>query len=144
MLDLLDCSEQGPVLHFTFMGDGLDDREWHHATPADPLVSLFNEVLLPLARERGGALSSAEVVRRVIVRASAARVIPSAIDWLGLALYAARRYREAAIRLLNGETADIQEECATLAVLAGVLDRIYGRLARVIGAQMTHWQEPAA
>src|SRR5438128_2046181 len=130
MLNILDFTQQGPLLHFTFDTGGFEEHEWHHTAPVEPIVSLFNDTLLPLAQERGEALTAEEVIQQVGEAAARTLTPLPAVDWLGLALVAAQRFREATAKLASGETQRHQEECTLTDRLATVLEHIYENLPR--------------
>jgi hypothetical protein len=144
MLNVLDCSREGERLTFTFGTDGFADHAWHHTALSDPIVPWFDNVLLPLARKNGDALSVEDVVAAIADHAGQALLPLATIDWLGLALFASQRYREAAGRLAANPSPECQEECSATATLAALLGTIYERLAQAIHIILRDWPRHAA
>ncbi|MCI0460681.1 MAG: hypothetical protein L0Z62_27320 [Gemmataceae bacterium] len=132
MLTLFTWTSDGPWLRFSFALGHFDDDGWEHAVLQEPVASCYNEALIPLITERGDQLTAEEVMRAVIDRAAQAHTAPIAIDWLGLALYAALRFRLATMKLLNDDPAKHQEECRRADLLATTLEKIYERLSQAL------------
>src|SRR5262249_23245650 len=132
MLTLFTWTSEGPSLCFSFALSPLDYDGWEHVVPEAVVASCYDETLLPLVSERGDQLTAEEVMRAVIDRAAQAHTAPIAIDWLGLALYAALRFRLATMKLLNDDPAKHQEECRRANLLATTLKKIYARLAEAL------------
>ncbi|MCC6418329.1 MAG: hypothetical protein IT429_08810 [Gemmataceae bacterium] len=138
VLNLLDWADDGPLLRFSWADDRdyFGERIWEHTTPGEPIVSWYNETLLPLARTRRSALTTAEVIRSLAGRAAAAMIPAAGIDWLGLALYAHRCHRQALGQLFVRAPAECQAACLATDVLATTLEGIWDRVARAVDAEL--------
>jgi hypothetical protein len=134
MLSLIECSDAGPWFSFTFYTDEWGDEVWRHAAFKEPLVAWYDSILFPLARARGQELTPDEVSRSVHDAAAAARVHPTAIDWLGLALYAAERLRLACGKLVVTDALPEREAAGAAERVARILERLYERYASRIAA----------
>jgi hypothetical protein len=138
MLNLLEWREEGALIHFSWGDDSsFDDTVWEHTTRSEPTCACYNETLLPLALARGQALTAEEVVRAVMERAASVMVPPTGIDWLGLALYAVRRHRQALAQLLVRPPAECQAECLATEALGEALTQVHERVARAVHAGLT-------
>lgn len=138
MLSVLAFRREGPVLHFVFATSGLESHEWHHTSLAEPTVE-WVEDLLNLARTHHGAVPSTEVVRCIGHRATQRSLPLAGIDWLGLALYAAHRFREIAARLATVSTPELQERCREADVIRTACSNIYARVDRGIYEVLRPW-----
>ncbi len=136
MFSILDTRRDGPLFRWTFSTHGLDEDEWHHSAVAHDLVAWVDEVLLPFAEEKQGYLKPEEVVRQVIDLATRDRVFVTGIDWLGLALLAAERYREWAAKLAYQDSDEVQRKLSAAVSLSKVLDQVHHRIARVLHATL--------
>jgi hypothetical protein len=112
MLTLSEMTTEGPFFRLTWSDDLFDDTERVHITPAAPLERCYNEILMPLAAERGEQLTEGEVLK-ALTEATAAGLFPDGkIDWLGLALYGQKRFLEGMGKI--AEDADRPEHQAEL------------------------------
>jgi hypothetical protein len=136
MFTILVWTQEGPLLHFTFGKDAGEGRQWQHTALVSPISALYEETLLPLARQRGDQLSAEEVVRAVTECADATSTPPESIDWLGLALFAAKRFREVLGQLITGDVQQLQPECAAADVLATRLELIQEYIAQGLGERL--------
>jgi hypothetical protein len=132
MYTLLDSSQDGPVLHFTFATPGLEDHEWHHATLAHPITEWFHEALRPVAQQNGQDLT-ADAIISSIAKLAAHELIPiAAVDWLGLALLGVQFYCDAAGQLASTDTPEVRQNCSYAGTLAAVLCDISEQFAGAV------------
>ncbi len=136
MLTLFTWTADGPFLHFRFALHHTEDDGWEHTIREAPVASCYDECLLPLVAERGEHLTAEDVIQAVIDRAAQALTPPTAIDWLGLALYAALRFRLATMKLLNDDPRKHQAECRATDLLATTLEKVYERFARALSTAL--------
>jgi hypothetical protein len=136
MFSLLSFRWDGDLLRFTIAPSGFDDDEWYHTAAADQVVPWIDDVLLPLALERGDDLSAAEVIDRVTGKAQDKAARLAGIDWLGLTLFASQRVREAAAALAGGDSPQIQAQLAAAFNLEKTLSCIYRQVGQAIAAAL--------
>jgi hypothetical protein len=136
MLNLITWHEDGPVVRYPFGTSGPEDEVWEHTAVIAPLASCYEEALLPLAGEQGERLTADAVLRAAVGWAAGAQTPAAGIDWLGLALYAVQRHRQALGQLLVRPPAECQAACDATAILAEVLEQLYERLARALRTEL--------
>ncbi len=143
MLTLGDSSTDGAFLRFDWSDDSFDDASQEHTTPAAPIVECYDGILVPLALERRHQLTPEEVIRAVI-KGRGGMPPPLAIDWLGLALYAARRFLEAMGKLATANTPEHQAEILAADILRHLMDKIYNRMAGALYVELRNagcWEQ---
>ncbi|MBI1903072.1 MAG: hypothetical protein HYS13_18385 [Planctomycetia bacterium] len=121
MYTILEFARPGDLLRFTYAAPALDDTEWRHCCPADPVVRWYEE----LKELRAEKLNPDRVIDVVLKLAAAEHMPAAAVDWLGLSLYAAEMNCQAAARL-TPDAAD-QESFAAARSLSSVLSEIAER-----------------
>jgi hypothetical protein len=94
MLTLGEMTTEGSFFRLTWSDDLFDGVERVHLTPAAPIERCYNEILMPLAAARGEQLTQDEVLQAITKAASEGLFPDGKIDWLGLALYAQKRFLE--------------------------------------------------
>jgi hypothetical protein len=110
MLTFSEFATEGPFFRLTWADDLFDDTERVHVTPAAPIVRCYNEILMPVAAERGQQLTEEEVLKLLTDEAARGLFPSGSIDWLGLALYAQKRFLEAMGKLAEADTPEHQAE----------------------------------
>jgi hypothetical protein len=121
MLTLSEMATEGPFFRFTWVDDLWDHTERVHVTPAEPIVRAFNDLLMPLAAERGKQLTEDEVLKALTGKVAEGLFPTEGIDWLGLALYAQKRFLEAMGKLAEANTPEHQSEILATSPLRWVL-----------------------
>jgi hypothetical protein len=144
MYSILDFERDGSVLRFTYATLGLEEHEWHHTSPVEPLLGWFENELLPLARRSGKSLTTDEILDCVSSLAARDLVPVTGVDWLGLALLAAQFYRECAGRLASEDSPELQYECSTAAVLKTLLTQLAEQRSQAIYERFAALSQPAA
>ena len=110
MVGLMQLETDGPFFRMGWAEGLWDDEEKTHVTPVVPITRCYNEVLLPLAAERGENLTEEDLLRAVAGK-TAVDLFPSGtVDWLGLALYAEHRFRQAMGKLSMANNSEHQAE----------------------------------
>jgi hypothetical protein len=128
MLTLSDFATEGPLLRLTWVDDLFDDTERVHVTPVEPILRCYNELLTPLAAARGEQLTEDEV-RKAFTDKAAKSLFPSgSVDWLGLALYAQRRFLDAMGKLAEANTPEHRAEILAASPLRWVLLDLHIRM----------------
>lgn len=144
MFALINCIDDPPVFHFTYTTLGLDDNEWHHTTPALPLVEWVDNILIPLARQRGDSLTLEETVQTLYKQTQKARISFEDFDWLGLALFVSHRCRETLGKIAGQTSGPISEEGTAWYHLANVWSQIYQRVSVTRQDSFRQWLTGAA
>lgn len=133
MPNLLMWTATPTLLHFDYGVGGFSDDALEHTALEVPLAACYNDVLLPLAKVRGEQLTADEVTRAVVAHAAGTATAPAAIDWLGLALYAQVRFRQA---MTKGDPPQDQELCRAAHTLQELLEGIHDRIAEVLNTHL--------
>jgi hypothetical protein len=132
MLTLFRWACEAPFLRFDFSpGTFFDDEGWEHTAVEASLTSCYEGTLLPLACARGEQLTVEEVICAVVDWATGAKIWPTAVDWLGLALYAQLRFR---LAVTDGSPPKDQALCRVAHVLQERLEGMHDRLADLVYA----------
>lgn len=134
MFSILAFRREGNVLHFTIVAPQRDAVKQHHAAVADRVVPCIDEILLPLAQQRGPSLSTDDVVHSIHRQVTEEGVPFASVDWLGLALFAEQRSCEAAEALARRDSFEVQQRIASTTTLAHILWNVYEQIAQVIAA----------
>jgi hypothetical protein len=83
---------------------------------------------MPLAAERGEQLTAEEVLKLITDKAGKSLFPAGSIDWLGLALYAQRRFLDAMGKLAEANTPEHQADILTASPLKWVLLDLHVRM----------------
>jgi hypothetical protein len=139
---LLDYSCDNSVLRFTYATAGIEEHDWHYAALVHPTVDWFEDVRHGLAGQHKLTVEAA--LERISELAAIACVPITAVDWLGLALFALQSYREAAGRLAASNSPEAREECLQFRALSDTFAEIADQFSTAVQDRLSRLPADAA